>query len=368
MALTDAIPRRLQLHPGELVRVRSAQQIATTLDHDGRLDGLPFMPEMLPFCGRTMVVYKTAKVTCDGRADIRGMDDAVFLTGVRCDGAAHGGCQARCLLHWKEAWLERVDADTEIALLGSGDTAQPELDADLLSAIAPTTQPAQGQQGEDDEPRYLCQATEIRDATTPMPFTRLEQYPHHVRNWGLGRLVRTMLVALLNKVLALSTKLLPERFWFRGGLPYPFFQGTLTRTPVERTGLEPGDLVRIRSREEILATLDADNANRGLIFDVEELRFCGQTARVLQRVEQIIDERSGRMVRLGTDALMLDGIVCPGDYHRLCARSIYSYWREIWLEKLPEEGTNAETRAEANPRSRPSPASTPRNATGSTDG
>jgi hypothetical protein len=43
------------------------------------------------------------------------MENAVHLTGVRCDGQAHGGCQAGCLIYWKEAWLKRVDEDGQEA-------------------------------------------------------------------------------------------------------------------------------------------------------------------------------------------------------------------------------------------------------------
>ena len=37
------------------------------------------------------------------------MTNAVHLEGLRCDGAGHDGCQAGCLLFWKESWLKRVD-------------------------------------------------------------------------------------------------------------------------------------------------------------------------------------------------------------------------------------------------------------------
>ncbi|WP_341252321.1 hypothetical protein [Euzebya pacifica] len=327
--MTDIQTRDRSLRPGDLVVVKSAEEIIATLDEDGRLDGLPFMPEMLRFCGRTMIVHKTAKVTCGGRADLREMDNAVFLTGVRCDGAAHDGCQARCLIHWKEAWLERVDGDSVRALPGPGGDLHPgQPDRSLLPLIAPTTKDTP-----DAAPRYLCQATEILDATSPLPFTRLSQYPHHVRNWGLWRLVKVMLVALVNKY-QLTSRRLPRMLRIKDGRTFPMLAGTLQSTPSAADELQPGDRVRIKSRAEIEATLDTNNANRGLIFDVEELRFCGQTATVLQRVERIIDERSGEMITIGSDAYMLDGVVCPGDYHRLCARGIYSYWRSVWLEKL----------------------------------
>ena len=50
---------------GELVEVRSREEILGTLDADGRLENLPFMPEMLPYCGRQFRVFKRAHKTCD---------------------------------------------------------------------------------------------------------------------------------------------------------------------------------------------------------------------------------------------------------------------------------------------------------------
>src|ERR1700675_2625516 len=100
----------LGLRAGDWVEVRNADEIVATLDERGRLDALPFMPEMLQYCGRRFRVFKSAHKTCDTIEQYKGrrMTSAVHLEGLRCDGAAHGGCQAGCLLFWKEAWLERV--------------------------------------------------------------------------------------------------------------------------------------------------------------------------------------------------------------------------------------------------------------------
>src|SRR5262245_31995892 len=97
----------LNLRAGEWVEVRSVEEILATLDDQQCLDGLPFMPEMLPYCGKRFRVYKSAHKTCDTIQTfaIRRMDDAVHLDNLRCDGGAHGGCQAGCLLFWKDAWL-----------------------------------------------------------------------------------------------------------------------------------------------------------------------------------------------------------------------------------------------------------------------
>ena len=110
-------------------------------------------------------------------------------------------------------------------------------------------------------------------------------------------------------------------------------------TPSCDLNLRPGDWVRIKSYEEILATLDKAGSNRGLAFDAELLPYCGKVYRVKTRVEKFINERTGKMQRLGTPAVILEGVYCRSLYapRRLfCPRSIYSWWREIWLEKVSE--------------------------------
>src|SRR5215469_7953904 len=101
-----------RLRVGDWVEVRSKEEILRTLDSNGRLDGMPFMPEMLAFCGQRFPVYKSAHKTCDTVFPVRGrrLEDAVHLD-TRCDGSAHGGCQASCLIFWKKAWLKPVHAD-----------------------------------------------------------------------------------------------------------------------------------------------------------------------------------------------------------------------------------------------------------------
>ena len=96
-----------------MVEVRSEEEILRTLDADGKLDGLPFMPEMLGFCGQRYRVRARAHKACDtiDWQQYRRMDSAVHLEELRCDGSAHGGCQAGCLLFWREAWLRRVEPE-----------------------------------------------------------------------------------------------------------------------------------------------------------------------------------------------------------------------------------------------------------------
>src|SRR4051794_26503623 len=55
----------VDLHRGELVEVKSPSEILATLDAEGRCDGLPFMPEMVQFCGRRFQVRARADKVCD---------------------------------------------------------------------------------------------------------------------------------------------------------------------------------------------------------------------------------------------------------------------------------------------------------------
>src|SRR3954469_5282924 len=101
---------------GDLVEVCSKEEILDTLDQQGCVDGLPFMPEMLRFCGRRFRVRAVAHKTCDTARKTRknrSLRAAVHLEDLRCDGSAHGGCEASCTLFWKDVWLKPVENGAE---------------------------------------------------------------------------------------------------------------------------------------------------------------------------------------------------------------------------------------------------------------
>ncbi len=312
------------MRAGDTVRVRSRQDIFRTLDQSGRLDGLPFMPEMLRFCGQTLEVVKRADKTCDSiRAPgMRRMEGAVFLSGSRCDGSAHGQCEARCLLFWKEAWLEPLgrahraeqEEATSAAPVATGGPASTCTIAVLREATTPGSA--------DGQPIYMCQATELRQATSPLPASDLSQYVRDITSGNVR--IRHALSVFATRLVA---KLAHLRDGRRQTMP------TRVDMPHGPAEFRPGDRVRVRKRGEIEATLDAKGHKRGLSFSDEMVRYCGGEFRVLGPVERIVNERTGHVVTL-RDCLILDGVACRGDYHRFCPRSIYAYWREAWLEKL----------------------------------
>jgi hypothetical protein len=102
-------------------------------------------------------------------------------------------------------------------------------------------------------------------------------------------------------------------------------------------GLQPGERVRVKSREEIARTLNAEGRNKGLWFDQEMFPFCGQEFRVRQRVRLFINDHDGKMVELKNEAITLEGVVCSGERSLrrwFCSREIYPFWRECWLERV----------------------------------
>ena len=161
----------LDLRPGELVEVRSEGEILRTLDSSGMLESLPFMPEMLKFCGKQFRVYKRADKACDTieRKTIRRMHNAVHLAELRCDGAAHGGCQAGCLMYWKEAWLKRVGESPDGQAAATSTAA--ERGGDSVATTETLVQATRAGVTESGDERWTCQATELlRAAPSRIPF------------------------------------------------------------------------------------------------------------------------------------------------------------------------------------------------------
>jgi hypothetical protein len=335
----------LGLRKGELVRVRSRDEILATLDENGCLDSLPFMPEMLEHCGQSFPVSGGAHKTCDtiSKTGGRRMQNAVHLADLRCDGAVHGGCQAACLFFWKEAWLERV-TDKPAASPAAGDHSRPASPGVCSEQRLHEASCVEDAQSAEAGPRYVCQVTELVRATTYLPWWDVRQYVQDVRS---GNVTLPQLAnALYYRFTSHAMQLIGYRFWLGlydkvqswvGGVPYPVIAGELARTPNEKLDLQPGDEVEVKSLDEIVATLDKRNRNRGMAFDKEMAPFCGERHRVFQRVDRIIDEGSGRMLEFKNDCIMLEGVVCRSRYsdRRIaCPRAIYSYWREGWLRRV----------------------------------
>jgi hypothetical protein len=335
---------------GDFVEIRSKEEILATLDQHGCFDGMPFMPEMLQFCGQRLRVRAVAHKTCDTvrKTGARRLEATVHLADLRCDGLAHGGCQAECSLFWKDEWLKSTTdndnrperRDTDGAESPIGGITEPEL---VANAIVPSVI-------DGDEQRYSCQATKLYEATEPLAEWNIRQYVLDVvtGNHSVGQVLR---VAWLGSLRWLLERLpfgwrLAKAFndWMHQiltGRPSPCLDPKIERggkTPALRLDLKPGELVRIKSKTEIEETLDEVGNNRGLTFDREEMvPYCGQEFTVRSLVTRIIDEPTGKMLQMKQPGVILDGVVCTGEFasRKLnCPRAIPSYWREIWLQRV----------------------------------
>lgn len=338
-----AADRKLGLKVGDWVVVRPPEEILATLDSNARLEELPFMPQMLQQCGRRLQVRKRAHKLCDTAFGTGGreMNDAVFLEDAVCDGAAYGGCELRCHIVWKEAWLRRADANEPDA---------PSRRLDRLEALvrAGTRQAASGQMA--GEPRYACQATQLPIATQLLPWWKPDQYIQDYRSGNatlseiVGRLAFLIYTELVGAGFGLSTTLrwlYNKVQWIRGGDPYPLRPGKIplgSPTPTISLGLKEGDLVRVKTVDDILATVDENLFNRGMSFHPEMMPHCGKTFRISQRVGTIINEKTGQLKVLKNSCLVLEGAGCYGTCTRPlnCPRACPPYWREIWLERVED--------------------------------
>lgn len=99
-------------------------------------------------------------------------------------------------------------------------------------------------------------------------------------------------------------------------------------------GLEPGDVVRVRSRAEIETTLNHWGQLKGCKFMPEMVQYCNTTQRVLKPMERFVDERE-LQVKKCKGIILLEGVNCQGtlDFGR-CDRACFLFWREEWLEKI----------------------------------
>jgi hypothetical protein len=105
----------LNLDAGDWVRVRPEAEIRATLDHFSALNGCGFMPEMVPYCGQTLRVFKPVGIFLDERDyKLKKASGLVLLEDAICEGTAlYGRCDRCCFFFWREEWLERAPAPAE---------------------------------------------------------------------------------------------------------------------------------------------------------------------------------------------------------------------------------------------------------------
>jgi hypothetical protein len=299
------------LHPGDAVEVKTPEEIILTLDADGTLDRLPFMPEMVDSCGKRFLVSKRVVKTCyygegSGMRKFAG-DDVVILDGVRCSGDAHDGCQKMCTIFWREAWLRKVDDLNRSTVVT--EESKEQLHRRLKTKTSPKT--------------YFCQASEILNATVNLSKTeRITKCVSEVRsgNCTTAEMLKRISIWLFWKV--------------RKVLVGPYARGTQQSTPTQVLSLQSGDLIEIKPITSISETLDDSAYNRGLYFTPAMAEHCGQQHRVERRIDKLIVDGTGQMRQLRNTVFLKDSLCgCACVAFGGCPRGEYAYWREIWLRR-----------------------------------
>lgn len=309
--------RKERYFSGQIIEVREAAEILQTLDSNGTLDGLPFMPEMMDYCGKRFRVSRRVGKTCvevaNGNYDIRGFvrNDVVFLEDLRCSGTAHDGCQRVCMLFWKVAWLRNVEENQPTAV--SKAEAKEELREKLNTMAGPG--------------RYFCQSTELLKATRAL--TRRKRLLQCLSDVRSGDVDMVKMFGLI--LVPLWRKMTRRRF-------EPVV-GQMKHTPVERLDLQAGEMVEVKSVQEITKTLDQNSKNRGLLYDRGLGRFSGGRYRVRNRLDFMISEHSGEMKRPNA-TVILENLTCfCNNVIGGCPRQDVIYWREIWLKRVDDNIT-----------------------------
>jgi hypothetical protein len=311
----------LCLIPGEVVEVRSIEQVLETLDAEGRLDGLRFMPEMARFCGQRLRVIRRVDKLNDyiWKRGLRRLHHVVMLEGVRCDGDAHGHCQTNCQLRWHEAWLARANRPV------ANHPVQPSTPGPARRAL-PVYEHVNGEQ------RFACQMTELTVNSTALSWRDPRVY---AREWLFGNArVRPFLTGVS---LALFGWVQSKR----GGVGFPEITPKAGKTsPTAVLDLQVGEWVRIKSKHDIELTLNDRRRNRGLWFDIEMLRYCGGQYRVRSRIERVMQEKTGKLLNVANPCIVLEGVTATGEYLAFNAEHDQLFWRETWLERVePADGS-----------------------------
>lgn len=275
---------------------------------------------MIRYLGKQVRVKRWVNNVCfqqAGQVVFGELPDTVVLDTDRCDGQDFGGCQMACPLLWKTKWLANENTskkenglDRQLRSVSNHIDAEQE----LLKIAEANVQSKQG--GEN----YCCQATQLHEIASPRSKTDFRQYKNEI---NLNR------VAVSSMASSFCSGMLSRIKGTNKGVV-----GRLAKTPTVDLQLNLGEVVRVKSKLEIVATLDTHGKNRGLWFDPVMLRYCGQTLKVSKRVNRIVDESSGRLVQMKTPSIVLDDLHCQPSDRRFCSRLLHLFWREIWLERI----------------------------------
>lgn len=176
-----------------------------------------------------------------------------------------------------------------------------------------------------EEEVFKCQSTSLIEATSSLPLWDFRQYLWDISSGNFKPIDRLHMLLINLRVKAESLLI---------GKKYVLIRGRCRSTPIVTLNLQAGEIVEVKTKEEIVATLDSKGRNRGLDFKPEMSKYCGKKFRVLKRLDRMMNERTGK-IRLIKNTVLLEGVTCDGKMHSGCQRNCFCLWREAWLRRVP---------------------------------
>src|SRR5262249_4423538 len=155
------------------------------------------------------------------------------LLETRCDGSAHGGCQAGCTILWKEAWLKPVAENATVtsagALSSTGDQVVQTSGCSELQLWSRTQ--IRDQSG--GPSKYVCQMTDLPGASPPLAWWDFRQYVEDVwsGNVSLFRLIVGASYALYYNISHAGIGVGPMMRWLYDALRWTWRGSRFPRTP-----------------------------------------------------------------------------------------------------------------------------------------
>jgi hypothetical protein len=143
--------------------------------------------------------------------------------------------------------------------------------------------------------------------------------------WRLNRFIFNLLLGLsrIKSKLLINLKLAsaPEK-------SESHLDRSLIKQPVDQ--FEPGDVVKVRSREEIEKTLNS--FAKGFTCLKKMYDDCGKEFMVYKRVRYFFDEVEGK-IRKSNNMYFLKKSNCTGEQCKCCRHCFY-FWHASWLKKI----------------------------------
>ena len=303
--------KQVKYGPGDVVVVRDEREILSILDREGTTDGLPFMPEMRRYCGRELTVKcRIGRFHIEG-VGVRGIRNAFILKEARCHGESHNGCGRECYFIFKEAWLKESQR-TQEAGNATGTTLQPE---EVSGYWKQNGAPCQGQAAPLLRATYPLSAWDLRQYVDDIRYKTYTPYDiaaflllRLIKRWGaredvwrfdMGRKSLQTLAAMSLRILRQNVEWFGEKWASRRPGDAPAMSAE--RTPAMKfegsaPALKPGDLVEVKSRNEILPTLSPGGRHYGMGFHGCMWQYCGRRFKVHSKVSCLYDERFDKWV------------------------------------------------------------------------